>query len=219
MIQPIFNRAALVPGLGVSRRANADVSKAILLATGKRTLPLWRMATMGYDAYIETILGLTHDALFVRDPETGELMIGDALGGDVGKCVLTPIEEWERGCVEQGHRVIVGRPFGANNAQLQLAGQWWTGNVLGKQYDRVALAQILPKAIIRDIIPYRVGRDTHFYCTEGKSHAYEHGAHVNPYWPERNPHPGTTAKCYADGRMVREANALTEYGRQFAVRI
>ena len=33
MNEPIFNRAALVPGLGVSRRANADISKAILRIT------------------------------------------------------------------------------------------------------------------------------------------------------------------------------------------
>ena len=51
----IFDRAVLVPGLHVGRRANAPISKGILLATGKRTLPLWRMATLGYDAALLTI--------------------------------------------------------------------------------------------------------------------------------------------------------------------
>ena len=36
MNEPIFNRDVLRAGMGISRRANAPISKAILLATGKR---------------------------------------------------------------------------------------------------------------------------------------------------------------------------------------
>ena len=219
MNELIFNREALVPGLHVGRRASAPISKGILLATGKRTLPLWRMATMGYDGYVATIKGLTHDAEFVRDPEDGILKIGDALGGSVGKCVLTPIEEWERGCIENGDKVIVGRPFGATNAQLLAASLWWYANVAGKRYDKVALAQLLPKALVADLIPYSVGRGTEFFCTEGFRDSLEKGALCNPYWPERNPHPGTTCECYVDGRMRVEPNALTEFGRKYALEL
>ena len=219
MNELIFNREALVPGLHVGRRASAPISKGILLATGKRTLPLWRLPLMGYDAYVATILGLTHDAEFVRDPEDGILKIGDALGGSVGKCVLTPIEEWERGCIENGDKVIAGRPFGATNAQLLAASLWWYANVAGKRYDKVALAQLLPKALVADLIPYSVGRSTEFFCTEGFRDSLEKGACCNPYWPERNPHPGTTRECYADGRMRIEPNALTEFGQKYALEL
>ena len=211
MIQ-LFDRANLVPGLHVARRANAPISKAILLATGIRTEPLWKLPILGYDEYVSTIVGLTHDAIFVVDPEDGRLKIGDALGGDVGKCVFTEIEEWERGCVQDGHRILVGRPAGAANEQLAAAAKWWVDNVAGKKYDHVAIAQLLLKAVAGDWLSYKVGLYSHFFCTEGVQGAYAHGAHRDPYWPNVNGTPGTTTRRYGSGRFELELRALTTEG-------
>lgn len=212
----IFDRAALVPGLHVGRRANAAISKGILLATGIRTQPLWKLPFMGYDRYVDSIVGLTHDAMFVVDPKDGVLKIGDALGGDVGECVYTPIEEWERGCVEDGHRIVVGRPAGATNEQLAAAAKWWVENVAGHAYDKVALAQLLAKALVGDYLSYKCGLYSDFFCTEGVQEAFASpGCHCDPYWPNVNGTPGTTAKRYGEGRIVVEAAALTEEGIRY----
>ena len=216
MIQ-LFDRANLVPGLHVGRRANADVSKGILLATGQRTEPIWKLPLMGYDPYIATIRGLTHDAGFVIDPADGRLKIGDALGGDVGKCVYTEIEEWERGCLLDGHKIVVGRPAGASNEQLAAAAKWWTENVAGRPYDKVALGQLLLKAAAGDWISYKVGLYSHFYCTEGWQSSYEKGAKDDPYWPNKNGTPGTTFKRYLEKRFVVERAALTQAGLQYLI--
>ena len=215
MIQ-LFDRANLVPGLHVARRANAPISKAILLATGIRTEPLWKLPILGYDEYVSTIVGLTHDAMFVVDPSDGVLKIGDALGGKVNSCVYTPIEEWERACVEEGHRIVVGRPAGATNEQLAAAARWWTENVAGKAYDKVAIGQLALKIAFGDWVSYRVGLYSHFYCTEGVQGGYASpGCHCDPYWPNRNGTPGTTAKRYGENRIVVEAAALTEEGVRY----
>lgn len=212
MIQ-LFDRDNLVPGLPVSRRANAEISKGILLATGQRTEPIWKLPVMGYDAYIDTIVGLTHDAMFVVDPSDGVLKIGDALGGKVNSCVYTPIEEWERACVDEGHRIVVGRPAGATNEQLAAAARWWSENVAGKQYDNVALGQLLVKAALGDWISYKVGLYSRFFCTEGVQAALASpGCRCDPYWPNKNGTPGTTAKRYAEGRFELELRALTIEG-------
>ena len=216
-VTQLFDRAHLVPGLPVSRRATAEISKGILLATGQRTEPIWKLPVMGYDAYVSTIRGLTHDAEFVVDPADGRLKIGDALGGDVGKCVYTEIEEWERGCLLDGHRIVVGRPAGATNEQLAAAAKWWVENVAGKPYDKVALGQLLVKAAVGDWISYKVGLYSHFFCTEGVQSSYEKGAKDDPYWPNKNGTPGTTYKRYRERRFVVEQAALTEAGRQYLI--
>ena len=216
MIQ-LFDRDNLVPGLHVGRRATSQLSKGILMATGQRTEPIWKLPVMGYDAYVSTIRGLTHDAEFVVDPADGRLKIGDALGGDVGKCVYTEIEEWERGCLLDGHRIVVGRPAGATNEQLAAAAKWWVENVAGKPYDKVAIGQLLVKAAVGDWISYKVGLYSHFFCTEGVQSSYEKGAKNDPYWPNKNGTPGTTYKRYRERRFVVEQAALTEAGRQYLI--
>ena len=212
MSERIFNRAALIPGLNVSRRARAPISKAIVIGTGIRTEPLWKMSFMGVGRYFDTVRGLSHDAKFVVDPKDGELKIGDALGGETNECVYTPIEEWERGCVENGDRVIVGRPFGATDRQLEAGAAAWVRDVAGKKYDKVALAQLALKIAFGDWISYRVGLYSRFFCTEGVAHADEVGTKVNAYWPNKNPTPGTTTRRYLSGRIVEEVCALTEFG-------
>lgn len=217
-MEQIFNREALRPGLWVSRRATAPISMGIVLATGIRTAPLWKLPFMGYGDYVATIIGLSHDAMFVVDPKDGVLKIGDAIGGKTGECVLTPIEEWERGCLEGGDRVIVGRPAHASDAQLAAAAEYWAAHILGKSYDHVAIGQLLLKAALGDWISYRVGLYQDFYCTEGVGEASAKGANLYPFWPNQNPTPGTTTRRYRDRRLVLEPGALTDEGmRRFAL--
>lgn len=216
MSEQIFNRAALRAGMGISRRANAPISKAILLATGIRTIPLWRLPLMGYDAYVQTIRGLTHDALIVRDPDDGELKIGDALVSD--GCVLTPIEEWERGCCENGDRVCVWVPTGWTEISGVIASDYWAMHIMGCKYDKVAIAQLLVKTMAGDWLSNKVGLYSHFFCTEGEQAAFERAGHY-PYYPNKNATPGTTFRRLLDHRMELVRGALTEYGDRFAVEL
>ena len=214
MSEPIFNRDVLRAGMGISRRASAPISKAILLATGKRNLPLPYMAAIGYDAYIETIDGLTHDALIVRDPEDGELKVGDALMSD--GCVLTPLDAWERGCREDGDRVCVWVPKGWTEISGIAASDYWDLHVKGRKYDKVAIARLLAKSVCGDWLSGKVGLMSNFYCTEGVQASFER-AGLYPYYPNKNATPGTTYRRLMDKRLEPVPCALTEYGRQFAV--
>jgi len=214
MSEPIFNRDVLRAGMGISRRASAPISKAILLATGKRNLPLWRMATMGYDGYVSTIRGLTHDALIVRDPEDGELKVGDALMSD--GCVLTPLDSWERGCRDDGDRVCVWVPKGWTEISGIAASDYWDLHVKGRKYDKVAIARLLAKSVCGDWLSGKVGLLSHFYCTEGVQASFER-AGLYPYYPNKNATPGTTYRRLMDKRLEPVPGALTEYGRKFAV--
>ena len=214
MNESIFNREALREGMGISRRASAPISKAILLATGIRTMPLWRMGTMGYDAYIATIRGLTHDALIVRDPDDGVLKIGDALM-EVG-CVLTPLDVWERGCRENGDRVAVWVPKGWTEISGIAASDYWDLHVKGHEYDKVAIARLGLKAVTGDWLAGKIGLMSHFYCTEGVQASFER-AGLYPYYPNKNATPGTTYRRLLDHRLEMVPGALTEYGRRFAV--
>ena len=191
------------------------VSKNILLSTGIRTEPIWKLPVMGFDDYVSTIIGLTHDAMFVIDPEDGKLKIGDALGGATNKCVPTPIEAWEEGCRHDGDRVIVGRPAGASNAQLEQAADWWVENVMGRHYDSVAIARLGIKALCGDWLSGKVGLYSRFYCTEGVADADAKGGLCCPYCPNENPTPGTTTKRYREGRIRVEPGALTAEGMKF----
>ena len=214
MSNPIFNRTALRAGMGISRRANAPISKAILLATGIRTKQIWRLPFMGCDAYVRTIRGLTHDALVVRDPKDGELKIGDALVSD--GCVLTPIDVWERGCLDDGDRVCVWVPNGWTEISGKGASDYWLMHVLGCKYDKVAIAQLLVKTLAGDWLSNKVGLYSNFYCTEGVQASFERAGHY-PYYPNSNATPGTTFRRLLDKRLLPVAGALTEYGERFAV--
>ena len=214
MNEQIFNRAALREGMGISRRASAPISNAILLATGVRTEPLWKMAIMGHRRAVGTVRGWTHDALIVRDPADGSLKIGDALMSD--GCVLTPIESWEADCRAHGDMVIVWTPKGWTEISGRIASDYWAMNIMGKRYDRVAIARLLCKIVCGDWLSGRVGLLDHFYCTEGVCDSFARAGHY-PYFPNENPTPGTTYRRLMDKRLEPVPCALTEYGRQFAV--
>ena len=146
----ILNRNALRDGDVICRRGTALVSKAIMLATGGK----W-----------------SHDALIIRNPKTGALAIGDAIGGSTDECQITPITEWERGCREDGHRIIVLRPAYATEEQGQRAAAFWVSHIAGQRYDKVAIWRLGLKAIFGDWFSGKVGmsRLDHYLQTRGQT--------------------------------------------------
>ena len=216
MTTELINRSVLREGMGISRRSTAAVSKAILLATGVPTLPKWRMATMGYNRYIDSIKGWSHDAIIVRDPKDGVLKIGDALMAE--GCVLTPIEKWEQGCRE-GDRVLVWVPKGWTELSGRGAASWWINHVYGHHYDKVAIAQLLLKSVFGDRISRHVGLYSDFYCTEADVDAFAIGGGLYPWWPNENATPGTTCRRFLDRRIVEVLDSLSEEGRKYRIPI
>lgn len=216
MNTPIINRYVLREGMGISRRSNATVSKEILLATGVLTQPKWKIATMGYNRYIDTIKGWSHDAIIVRDPKDGVLKIGDALMSE--GCVLTPIETWEQGC-RDGDRIILWVPQGWTELCGMGAAAWWLGHVLGHKYDKVAIWRLATKSLLGDRISGKVGLYSDFYCTEGVRDAWAKGAGINPWGPNENPTPGTTYRRFVDHRLLEVLDSLTEEGRKYRIPI
>jgi hypothetical protein len=140
----ILNRNALRDGDVICRRGTALVSKAIMLATGGK----W-----------------SHDAIIIRNPKTGALAIGDAIGGATDECQVTPLVEWERGCREDGHRIIVLRPAYATEEQGQRAAAFWVNHIAGQRYDKVAIWRLGLKAIFGDWFSGKVGMMSRFFCT------------------------------------------------------
>lgn len=201
----IIIRAALREGMGISRRGTAPISNAILLATGIRTDPIWRIAVKGLDGYVATIRGWTHDAIVVRDPKDGILKIGDALQGS--GCVLTPIEEWEDGCLA-GDRVCVWVPHGWTETSGRGAAAWWMGHVFQHAYDVVAIWRLALKGICGDMLAGRVGLYSDFYCTEGVADAFAIGGGQYPWFPNQNPTPGTTFRRLLDRRILEVEGAV-----------
>ena len=216
MTTELINRSVLREGMGISRRSTAAISKAILLATGVPTLPKWRMATMGYNRYIDSIKGWSHDAIIVRDPKDGVLKIGDALMAD--GCVLTPIEKWEQGCRE-GDRVLVWVPHGWTELCGMGAAAWWLGHVLGHKYDKVAIWRLAMKSLLGDRISGKVGLYSDFYCTEADADAFAIGGGLFPWFPNENPTPGTTYRRFVEGCIVEVLDSLSEEGRKYRIPI
>lgn len=188
----LINRSALRPGDIICRRGTATISKAIMLATKSA----W-----------------SHDAIVV--PEHGQPMIGDAIM-DVG-CQLSTVYDWEQGC-RNGDRIIVLRPSICRPEDGQFASEWWRNHVMGHPYDKVALPMLLLKSTV-DILPFKVGMESRFYCTEGVRDAWAKGAGINPWWPKLNATPGTTFKRFKEGRFVEVLDSLSEEGRKYRIPI
>ena len=199
MIYPgeILNRNALRDGDVICRRGTALISKAIMLATGGA----W-----------------SHDALIIRNPKTGALAIGDAIGGATDECQITPLVEWERGCREDGHRIIVLRPAYATEEQGQRAANFWVSHIAGQRYDKVAIWRLGLKAIFGDWFSGKVGMMSRFFCTEGCRDAWD-AAGLNPWWPKVNATPRTTQNRYEEGRFHEVGDALTDEGKKYRVSV
>jgi hypothetical protein len=209
---PLLDRQALREGLLICRRRPGLLAAAIMMATAARR---FRIPS---DAW-------NHDAIIVRDPADGELKVGDALMGP--GCVLTPLSEWERDCVENGTRLIVLQVEGAGDGIERAAAKWWLDNVWGSKYDKVAIWRLGLKWIFGDWFSGKVGLLSHFFCTEGVRDAYAAviravrlvcgGVLEDPWGSKANPTPGTTRKRWKEGRLTYVGRALTPEGRAYSL--
>ena len=201
----LLDRSALREGLGISRRRPGWFpAKAIMLATSpyKFRIPpdMWN-----------------HDAIIVRDPKDGVLKIGDALMGS--GCVLTPIEDWEKDCVENGTKILVWKVAGITREQEKAAAQWWLDNVAGHEYDKVAIWRLGLKWLAGDWLSGKVGLESDFYCTEGvrDSFAKGGGSGADVWGPKDNATPETTWKRWKDLWILTVHEAVSEAGRPYCL--
>lgn len=156
-----------------------------------------------------------HDAIILSTD--GGATIGDALMR--GGCQRTPLFNWERGCVNDGHRIIVLRPAHATAQHGEQAAMYWLEHIFGKSYDHVAIWRLALKWLVGDWLSGKVGLESSFWCTEGVRDAWHKGACIDPWWPKINPTPGTTTKRLIIGRFREVANSLTEAGMKYRVAI
>ena len=209
MTAPLFNRAALLPGMIISRMSPAWISRAIVLRTqGVRVLLAGT--------------GLSHDAILIR---TGDAWFaGDALMGKLAS--LTPLEDWEADMRERGVRVVVSRPLDATPRQMAAAAWFWQTEINGLVwYDRKAILALAWRWLA-ERFGHKVGDEDRLYCTESCQLAYREGACVDPWRKQDgtrkwNPTPGTTRKRIVGGggwRTLAEVpDALTEAGLRYAI--
>lgn len=209
MPAPLFNRAALLPGMIISRYSPTWISRAIVL----RTQGL-RVMLAGS--------GLSHDAMLIR---TGDAWFaGDALMGKMAS--LTPLEDWEADMRERGVRVVVSRPLDTTPGQMAAAAWFWQTEVAGQVwYDRKAILDLAWRWLA-ERCGHKLGDEDRLYCTESCQLAYREGACVDPWRKQDgtrkwNPTPGTTRKRIVGGggwRTLAEVpDALTEAGRRYAI--
>ena len=209
MTAPLFNRAALLPGMIISRMTPAWISRAIVLRT------------QGLVTMIRGT-GISHDAMLIR---TGHSWFcGDALMGKLAS--LTPLEDWEADMRERGVRVVVSRPLDATPRQMAAAAWFWQTEVAGQVwYDRKAIVALAWRWLA-ERFGHKVGDEDRLYCTESCQLAYREGACVDPWrkpdgarkW---NPTPGTTRKRIVGKNgwrtLAEVPDALTEAGRRYAI--
>ena len=209
MTAPLFNRAALLPGMIISRMTPAWISRAIVLRT------------QGLVTMIRGT-GISHDAMLIR---TGHSWFcGDALMGKMAS--LTPLEDWESDMRERGVRVVVSRPLDATPRQMAAAAWFWQTEVAGQVwYDRKAIVALAWRWLA-ERFGHKVGDEDRLYCTESCQLAYREGACVDPWrkpdgarkW---NPTPGTTRKRIVGKNgwrtLAEVPDALTEAGRRYAI--
>jgi hypothetical protein len=133
-----------------------------------------------------------HDALVLPG-----FYVGDAQGGPA---VKTHIHEYEREIARGACEVRVYRPINATPALGMAAANWWEAKVLGKPYDYMAYPRLIAKALTFDLLPWPVGWQWAWYCTEGCRDAWA-ATGLDP-WHKNNPTPGTTEKRVIEGRLV-----------------
>lgn len=208
MSEHIFNRAALLPGMGISRMTPTNISKGIVLRTqGLRVLM--------------SGTGLSHDAKLIR---TGNSWyVGDMLMGKPGQ--LTPLEQWEEDMDQRGVRAIVHRAIGATDEQLAASAWYWQTHFPGRvMYDEKGIKQLLFFYATAELLRVKLGDENQAWCTESCKEADVNGAGFNPYRKsggrdKLNPTPGTTRKRIVGPWKTLDVvhDAFTDYGRRFAV--
>ena len=208
MSTPIFNRAALLPGMGISRMTPGAISRAIVLRTqGIRPL---------FDG-----TGISHDGKLIRTGNSW--FVGDMLMGKPGQ--LTPLEQWEEEMEYHGVRAVVHRAVGATDEQLAASAWYWQTHFVGKvQYDEKGIRQLLFFYATAEILKIKLGDENSVWCTESCRDSDVKGGGFNPYRKPNcgekiNPTPGTTRKRIVGPwktiDVVREA--FTEAGRRFEI--
>jgi hypothetical protein len=197
----VFNRSALRPGMVAGRMSTAAISKGIVLRTaGAAALAQGR--------------SWSHDGIFIQ--HNHRWYIGDAEMGH--KAALTPIENWEAAALAGQCRVIVLWPHGATAAQGEAAAWWWQCNVQGSTYDSLAIKHLAWRWAAEKF-GNKLGREDHFYCTEGVRDSWMMGASFDPWAPKVNPTPGTTWKRLRQGRFDEVVDGLTEAGAGVRVKV
>lgn len=143
------------------------------------------------------------------DGESHDAQVGELADGTlcVQHCApwrakVVTFEQWQA-WIDQGvySRVVVARPLGATPEQGKHAARWWMENVYKHWYDFWGVANVMLKALGRKIGLDLDGWRWAWFCTEGNRGGWLDAG--NDPWGEDLPHPGTTAKRIASGRMIR----------------
>lgn len=210
MTARLFNRDALLPGMGISRMTPSWVSRAIVLRT--QGFKVLRAGT-----------GLSHDAKLILDGN--KWVVGDMLMGKPGQ--LTPLEDWEDEMRRGRARVVVYRPIGVSEQKMAASANYWKENFAGKaKYDSKAIRHLLFFYATAELLKIRLGDESRVYCTESCKAADVSGGGYDPYrkpngFEKVNPTPGTTRNRIVgkNGWRTFEVvpNALTEAGRKYAI--
>lgn len=200
MTAPLFNRAALSPGMILGRMSPTWLSRAIVLRT------------QGFQV-LRRGNGWSHDAILIA--HNGHWYVGDS---EPPQARLTPLEEWERQMREDGCRVIVLRPVGATPEQMECAAWSWQTAILGTDYDSLAIAGLAWRWLA-ERFGHKLGREDDFYCTEGCQAVYRiaMGHTSEPWAGKKNPTPGTTRKRTIQGRFRIVHQAFTAEGRNHTI--
>lgn len=208
MSEDLFNRAALVPGMDISRMTPSLVSKGIVLRTQG-----WRVLRSG--------TGLSHDAKLIR---TGRnWYVGDMLMGKPGQ--LTPLEDWEDDMRFRGVRVVVCRPIGVSEREMAASAWYWQTHFSGiTMYDSKAIRHLLFFYATAELLGIRLGDEDRMYCTESCKTADVRGGGYDPYrkangYEKINPTPGTKRKRIVGPWKTFEVvtDALTEAGKKYLI--
>ena len=201
MNAPLFNRAALMPGMILGRRSKSPVSYAIMLRTAGPK------AMMDGTAW-------SHDGILIQ--HNRQWYVGDAEMGH--KARLTPLEDWEAAMRAGDCKAIVLWPTGASPEDGQAAAWYWQTKCYGTPYDSLAIRHLVWRWLA-EAFGHKVGAEDKFYCTESCDAAWNSGTtfRPSPWSPKLNPTPGTTRKRMREGRLRVVAGAFTDAGRAFAI--
>lgn len=211
MPAPLFNRAALLPGMDLSRMTPSLVSRGIVLRT------------QGFRVLFNGT-GFSHSAKLIRCG--GQWFAGDAHMGKVA--ALTPLEEWEEDMRERGVRALVHRPIGVSAEQMAASAWYWQTHINGqRKYDSKAIRHLLFFYATAELLKIRLGDEDRVYCTEGCKEADVKGGGYDPYckpngYEKINPTPGTArnrivSKTHRTMEIVPEA--FTDEGHRFMINL